>query len=277
MLSRLLLIAVLAAVSACDSDVLNHDPKAVFDNEDAYDVSNEIVQVIRTKNIEAFLARAHPDAITQDGIREKIQDFFSYFPEENDFEITHYYSELRRGTGEYEGTPIYFTGYDVLGSNGFAQLLLAIAPLNDECCVVTYWRITPTESRPSNLHEFSFENKTWKHFIFFGLLIAVPLFIVLTAIACTFSKPLKRKWLWLIFILFGFWGAELNWTTGEIQNNFFQASDVGVNFQLFSFHLLGAGFVKSGHFQPWIITVGIPLGAVLYWLGPARRTRRQVE
>ena len=133
---------------ACNLQMPDHDPQAVFADPEIYRVSNELVEMMRAKDVEGFLDRAHPDVATQGDIRMKMAQFYSYFPDEDDFEITHYYSELLIGQGKYAGMPIFLTAYDVVGKNKFAQLLLEVSALNGECCVAMYWQIVPMNIRP---------------------------------------------------------------------------------------------------------------------------------
>lgn len=66
------------------------------------------------------------------------------------------------------------------------------------------------------------------------------------------EKHLKRKPLWLIFIILGVGGFSLNWTTEAWA------------FQILNFSVLGAGFSTAGPFSPWIIKVAFPLGAFIF-------------
>ncbi|MEQ9316454.1 MAG: hypothetical protein RLN72_11430, partial [Henriciella sp.] len=49
----------------------------------------------------------------------------------------------------------------------------------------------------------------------------------------------------------------------------------GIYFSIFKFHLLGAGITKWGLFQPWIIQIGSPVGAVLYWAWGRKGSRNK--
>ena len=93
---------------------------------------------------------------------------------------------------------------------------------------------------------FTFENRSFKHYVFIMLLVAIPVLIIY-AVFLLFRTPLKRKWLWLPFILVEFVQFTLNWTTSAIE------------FKPFSFILLGVGMVTSSPYAPWMITVSFPL------------------
>ncbi len=68
------------------------------------------------------------------------------------------------------------------------------------------------------------------------------------------TKIGKRKWLWIVFIPFGFGRLSFNWTTGRVLFN-----PLSVHFQL-----LGAAAVKHGLYAPWIISISVPLGAIVF-------------
>lgn len=86
----------------------------------------------------------------------------------------------------------------------------------------------------------------------FGLLVAIPVFMVATAVLCFFEKRVRHRWLWIPFILVGLWGVTFNWTTGAMQFELFGFDGMMIQFKLFSIHLLGTGYVTYGPFQPWI-------------------------
>jgi hypothetical protein len=93
-------------------------------------------------------------------------------------------------------------------------------------------------------------------FIAFVVAAAIlPLFVLATALAALFQNPLKRRWLWLIFILAGITTFRMNGATGDIT---FQP----LSLQLFS----GSAFWSGSAFEPWVFGLSVPLGAVLFWL-----------
>lgn len=112
-------------------------------------------------------------------------------------------------------------------------------------------------------NDFTFGGKSARHYIFYTLAILIPLFIIGSLVLCLFTK-MRKKWLWAIFIIFGFVTVSLNWTTGQI------------DFYLLSFQILGASKLKYGTYAPWILSVSFPLGAVLFLLYvPLNRSNRK--
>lgn len=119
--------------------------------------------------------------------------------------------------------------------------------------VVQTFNIQPYDQPLNKIHEFTFENKSFINYLWIFFTIIIPTFILVSLIFAI-RTPLKRKWLWIIFILFGFVAFSLNWTTGEF------------GFQLINFKLLGVGFFKSGLIAPWIVSFAIPVGAIVFWV-----------
>jgi hypothetical protein len=109
------------------------------------------------------------------------------------------------------------------------------------------------------LNRFTFEGKKPIHYLFFVLAIVVPVFSVVVLVMCARSK-IRRKWLWIIFILLGFVTFRLNWTTGQM------------DYALINFQLLGASVFKAGAYAPWIIGVSLPIGAIVFLLKRKRLT-----
>ena len=112
----------------------------------------------------------------------------------------------------------------------------------------------------AELNAFTFEGKGAVHYVMLAWAVALPLFS-LAAVAVCLRTPVRRKWLWVLFLLVGFGSVSLNWTTGELQ------------FQLFSARVLSVGCVRAGQYAPWILSVSFPLGAVVFLIrrGAVRR------
>jgi hypothetical protein len=109
-----------------------------------------------------------------------------------------------------------------------------------------------------NLNAFTFVGKGPRHYVFLVLAIAIPLFIVFALVACMRTPVPKRKWLWRVFIALGYVQISLNWSDGAI------------NVTPIHFQLLGAGYVRGGPMAPYILSIALPLGAILFFI--RRRT-----
>lgn len=101
-------------------------------------------------------------------------------------------------------------------------------------------------------NRFSLSGKSLVHYGILAGAVAVPVLMMWAAVLAYRIPIPRRKWLWILFILTGFFQISLNWTNGH----------VGVNparFQIF-----GAGFVRAGPFAPVTIYTSFPLGAIVF-------------
>lgn len=94
--------------------------------------------------------------------------------------------------------------------------------------------------------------------IYIAIVVAafvLPFFMLATFWAVLFWPGLKPRWVWAIMAILGFGQLSLNCTTG----------DIGAH--LLSFNVFGASaFTTGSAFDPWIISVAAPLGAIAFWL-----------
>jgi len=103
-------------------------------------------------------------------------------------------------------------------------------------------------------NRFTLDGKGALHYIVLTLAVVVPLFILYALVLCFRTRFEKRKWLWLLFVAVGLVQFQLDWTSGAWR------------VQLFSFVLFGAGIAKSGPVAPWVLTVSLPVGALIFML-----------
>ncbi len=157
-------------------------------------------------------------------------------------------------------------GYQMLEQDGVESLTLSFQSQVGEMVVLASVNLQPVgdsylvngvhvKSLPKTLEEinaFTFSGKSVLHYLFFLMMIAIPAFIVFVLVLCLRTPGLKFKWLWFVFIAFSIGSVTINWTGG------------GVALFPLSFYLLGASFARLGEAGPWFISVGVPVGAVLF-------------
>ncbi|MBF0664463.1 MAG: hypothetical protein IR159_02775 [Brevundimonas sp.] len=108
--------------------------------------------------------------------------------------------------------------------------------------------VSPAQARAAS--GFSLKGKSLLHYIVLIGVVVAPLACLATAGVAAW----RRRWGWMIFSLFGVGQLALNWTTGEWQ------------FQALYFSVLSAGFLKGvGPFDPWMLTLSLPIPALLFW------------
>jgi len=115
------------------------------------------------------------------------------------------------------------------------------------------FRINISKVSLSKANEFDFNNKKAIHYFFFLMTIMQPLIILITIVGILKSN-FTKKWLWIVFSFIGILSFNLNWSTGDL------------SYQLFSIKIFSASFLKSNLYGPWIMSFGIPIGSVIFWL-----------
>ena len=170
-------------------------------------------------------------------------------------------------------------GYQSLTFNGrhqvnatleyeYASFLLfnaVVSTTADGAFLLKGLRVQPMQDSLERLNAFRLRGKSIAHYAVLALAPAVALFILTVLVVCIRTKIPRRKWLWVLFILFGLGKLQLNWTTGQTA------------LRPISFQLMGAGAAAAGPYAPWILSVSFPLGAVVFlarrrtWNGPEGR------
>ncbi len=112
-----------------------------------------------------------------------------------------------------------------------------------------------------HINAFRLSGKPIASYAILAIAACIALFSIVTAVVALFSYIPSRKWLWIIFIVVGFGSLSLNWTTGA------------VSYSPLTVLLFGASALQQS-FGPWVISFGIPLGAVMFW---TRRGRWKAE
>jgi hypothetical protein len=98
---------------------------------------------------------------------------------------------------------------------------------------------------------FTFRGKSFAHYLLTFLGAASLVFILYTLVVIV-RTPGIVKWKWILASLFGFGTFHLNWSTGE-----------GA-FHPISFVVLGVALLRTGFAGPWILQVGLPVGAIIF-------------
>lgn len=124
----------------------------------------------------------------------------------------------------------------------------------DEQLSVLGFQVIRTTASQQELNRFTLTGKNAAQYAVLLAALAVPIFILVTAVACLRTPIPRRRWLWVIFILLGVGTVSTNWATGE------------VGFVVLNVQLFGAAALAAGPYSPWVISAAFPLGAVMFWL-----------
>jgi hypothetical protein len=237
------LVALLALVGC--------DPKELFEKsvpKEEAEFSKKFLALLQARDFEAIEAKVAPN-MKGAQLRPNVEKIAAFFPAEkpNDIQIVGAQTFANADTTQVSLTFQYvYPGKWVVAN--------VVLEKKGGDTVVAGVTVRPLPDSLENINRFTFEGKGATHYVMFAFAIIVPLFIVAATISCIKTPIPKRKWLWVVFILFGLARATLNWTDGNL------------NFNLLSFLMLGASFSKTSPYGPWFLSVSIPIGAIVFML-----------
>ena len=135
-------------------------------------------------------------------------------------------------------------------ASAWALVVMVLKPEGTDFLVrtVTFTRLADSLQ---NLNRFTLSNKPVASYLFLAYTIATAILMIYAAVAAYRTPIPKRKWLWIVFVLIGFCGVTLNWTTGQFTINPISA------------HLLGV-FLAADTYSPVLLTASLPLGAIVF-------------
>lgn len=239
-----ILLALGIFVSACNQSYEQMAKKMIPEQESKF--AEEYLSKLNDKDFE-FLRSYSTEELLPHLTEEKLNEISSYFRGGELISTTIIGSQTHVFNGNWQGNFTFEYQFD----NGW-NIANAVIVKNNEALKVNGFNVYQTNESQKTLHAFKFSEKTIKHYLFLVVSVIVPLFIVFTLIICIRTKIEKRKWLWIIFVLFGFFQVSFNWTTGAI------------NFNPISFQILGSGFFTGGPYSPLFISTSFPVGAIVF-------------
>ncbi len=108
---------------------------------------------------------------------------------------------------------------------------------------------------------FSLTGKSSMQYFLLGLAAAIPLLVVAALIALARDPRARWKWLWTPFIMIGLARLSVDWSTGAMLFTPFTLTPLGA--------AVGRGPLDI---SPWVVSVSLPLGALIYlgrlWFAP---------
>lgn len=138
--------------------------------------------------------------------------------------------------------------YEFTGKWVIAQM---VVHRQDEKSVITSFYIRPESESLEATNQFTLRGKERAQYMILAMGI-VSIAVMLYALVLCIRTPMeRRKWLWIIMILLGVGKVAVDWTTGEI------------SYHIFWISILPAG-MGAELYGAWIVTVSIPLGALLF-------------
>lgn len=141
-------------------------------------------------------------------------------------------------TSEYEFSDKWLVANIVMQQQGDSYLVEGV-------------HINPLNTSLEDITRFRFLGQNMVHYLVFIAAIAVLLLDLYALRLCIEMPVLKFKWLWIIFILFGFGSVTYDWLSGMLYYNLLVAKVPVIQF-------------SQMLFQPFLITITLPLGAIVF-------------
>ncbi len=116
---------------------------------------------------------------------------------------------------------------------------------------VVGFNVLPQPASLKAQHRFTLRGKGPAHALVLAAAAAAVTLTLTALVACVRTRGLRRKWLWVLFILVGIGQVGVNWTTGAWFGT-------PLAFQLF------AAGAKAQFYGPWLISFSLPLGAIVF-------------
>lgn len=249
--------ALVIAFTLCGCDSRSTFELLLPKEEVAY--AKDILAKLRAHDFDAVAAPLDP-ALRDAQTRKKLEELAAFFPEQEPAEIdvvgSRVFKDLKTDVTRYDLT----FQYEYPKQWVLASVLLERGA---DAVIVKGVHVQPLTESLQHLNRFTLQGKGVAQYFMLGWAILVPIFIVGSLVACIKIPVPRRKWLWIIFLLFGLGQITVDWTTGAL------------DFRLLSCQFLGAGFFWQGPYGAIVLSGSIPVGAILFWI--RRRRWRAIQ
>jgi hypothetical protein len=152
--------------------------------------------------------------------------------------------------------------YHVVGAEAAALVFVTAETANGKT-LLTGFRCEPA---PRNLRErypLIARGLPLVNYLFLLVWMAVGVTILSALVLWCRRRP-QRRWLWLVAILLGVGKIGLYWLPGPFSWSYVRVQAISVSF-------LGVGAVKFPLYDPWLLTISIPAGALAFLALSRRR------
>lgn len=127
--------------------------------------------------------------------------------------------------------------------------------------------IMPIAAPLEQYYQFHLAGQSGTHYKVAAAAIILVALNLYALVHCIMMRDLRWKWLWIVFILFGFGAIEFNWTEGTF----------GFNPLYLAIPIVR---VAQGAYQPLTIGMSLPLGTFMFlirWRAHQRRLRAAIS
>lgn len=182
-------------------------------------------------------------------VLKQIHDFVPDLPPLSK-NLVGYDSYIHHGGDRSALTEIFTFQYQY--SNTWLLISLSLQAQNEGELKIAGFNFKTISGDIRELNAFNFYGKPLQNYLVLLITVMVPAFIIYCLYLCYKTPVTKRKWLWYLFIAFGFCSVQLEWATGQL------------GIQPFAFQLLGSGFARSSMYAPIILSTSVPIGAIIF-------------
>lgn len=237
-----LLLALCLLLSACSQEAMIHR----FATPEADAFARDFIQQVR--NGDPMAARKlSPELLQVPAMKDSLRSLTRVFPRGSVQEVKLLNAQvMTMSTGLTTRTLVY----EEHSAGGWALVQVVVLEDAMKYRYINGMHVQPTRGAIQEMNAFTLAGKGALHWGMLLMATAVPLFCLGSAIL-VFRTPMRRRWAWALLALVGGFTATLNWTTGELFT------------RMFNVQLLGAGALQSGLGAPWLISVSLPVGALI--------------
>jgi len=226
--------------------------------------AREYIKTIQRGDIDTAIKFFDEGAIPPDvDIKQLFNTFFTTF--QNGGKLLSI-EEIRRGEIEPGGKGVKgdthtINGefYELLGKfeNVAFKITVVIQYVGGQTTVAGF-HINTLPKNYEKVINFTLEGKSLLHYLILALAVFISIFILLTVVVCVRSN-IKKKWKWIVFILFGFGKVSIVWVDESVM-------PTQINYQLLAILLFGAMVAKPAFLTAWTLSIAFPLGAIIFWV-----------
>jgi len=237
----ILLLLLPLLVSCSYEDMLQ---KLLPKEESAF--AQSYLENVRAKRFDEVKKRLSTELLTPE-VDSKLSEVAGYFPDGDLIEVKPIGSNVFTTPDTWRASLTYQYRF----TNGWA-VANVVLDREKEGLVVKGINVTRLQQSLEEINAFTLKEKSAIHYLFLSLAVVIPAFILYALVLCVRTPMSKRKWPWIVFILFGVAGFHLDWTSGQTATH------------LLSAHLFGAAATAASPYAPWIFTLTVPLGAIVF-------------
>jgi hypothetical protein len=116
---------------------------------------------------------------------------------------------------------------------------------------IAWLHVEPMPESLESANRFTLVGKSAAQYSILFAAVALFLFSLYVLVLCVRARNVRRKWLWIIFILVGVGKQTVNWTSGELRFTPLAMS-------------IPCASATAPPYGPWTVGVYLPLGAILF-------------